>query len=177
MTNGFQGSELLVATSVNSNGTVSADNHDSIKSGWASLSFTAVNATGIRIGFSNVTTLAQNHYRVYEFEAYGGGAAAGGGTATGTLTATPSTVARGGQITVAWNGVSSDLRDNWVGLYQETATPNSDNLLRPAWAWVSTASGNVTLTVPSTAGRYVFWYFLDGGYSRTAMKSNVITVQ
>jgi hypothetical protein len=53
-----------VAASVNRDGTVTADNHDSARSGWASLSFDAVNATGIRIGFSNVTSLSQNHYRV-----------------------------------------------------------------------------------------------------------------
>lgn len=69
--NGFQGAELLQAAAVNSNGTVSADNHNSTTNGWASLTFNAVNATGIRIGFSNVTTLQQNHYRVYEIEAYG----------------------------------------------------------------------------------------------------------
>lgn len=73
LTNGFQGAEPLVATSVNSNGTVTADNHDSLKIGWASLSFDAVNATGVRIGFSNATPISVNHYRVYEFEAYGSG--------------------------------------------------------------------------------------------------------
>ncbi len=70
LTNGFSGSEMLTATTVNSNGTVAADNHNSLVSGFASLTFNAVNATGIRIGFSNVTTLSQNHYRVYEIEAY-----------------------------------------------------------------------------------------------------------
>lgn len=175
LTNGFQGTELMIATAVNSNGTVSADNHDSAKNGWASLSFNAVSATGIRVGFSNVTSLAQNHYRVYEFEVYGGGTTGVG--ATGTVTVTPSTVARGGQVTVSWNGVSTDLRDNWIGLYAETAPTDSGNLLRPTWDWVSTASGSRTFTVPSTPGRYVFWYFLDGGYARPAVKSNVLTVQ
>lgn len=71
LTNGFQGVETILATSVNSNGTVTADNHDSAVNGWASLTFNAVNATGIRIGFSNATPISVNHYRVYEFEAYG----------------------------------------------------------------------------------------------------------
>jgi len=70
LANGFGGAELLTATSVNANGTVVADLHNSLASGWASLTFNAVNATGIRIGFSNAATLQQNHYRVYEFEAY-----------------------------------------------------------------------------------------------------------
>ncbi|MCX6624519.1 MAG: choice-of-anchor D domain-containing protein, partial [Acidobacteria bacterium] len=71
LTNGFNGTELMTATSVNSNGTVTADNHVSQTSGWASLSFTPVNATGIRIGFSNATPISVNHYRVYEVQLYG----------------------------------------------------------------------------------------------------------
>lgn len=69
LSNGFAGSELLNASSVNSNGTVTADVHDSPGSdGWASLMFNAVSATGLRIGFT--TTASNNHYRVFEFEAY-----------------------------------------------------------------------------------------------------------
>ena len=71
LSNGFNGTELLTATAVNANGTVTADNHVSQTSGFASLTFTPVNATGIRIGFSNATPIAVNHYRVYEFEIYG----------------------------------------------------------------------------------------------------------
>ena len=73
LTNGLQGAELLNATAVNSNGSVTADNHNSAVSGFASLTFNAVNVTGIRIGFSVNTAIPQNHYRVYEFEAYGSG--------------------------------------------------------------------------------------------------------
>jgi hypothetical protein len=61
----------MTAASVNANGTVSADNHNSLLNGWASLTFDAVTATGLRVGFSNATPLQQNHYRVYEFEVYG----------------------------------------------------------------------------------------------------------
>src|SRR5207245_489288 len=64
LTNGFNVTELLTATAVSSNGTVTADNHNSLASGFASLTFNAVNATGIRIGFSNSTPIAVNHYRV-----------------------------------------------------------------------------------------------------------------
>jgi len=71
LANGFQGAELMVAASVSATGAVSGDNHNSALSGWASLTFNPVNATGVRIGFSNATALSINHYRVYEFEVYG----------------------------------------------------------------------------------------------------------
>ncbi|MEZ5354361.1 MAG: hypothetical protein R2762_17125 [Bryobacteraceae bacterium] len=87
LVNGFQGTELLTAGSVNADGTVTRDSHNSLTSGWASLTFTAVNATGVRIGFSNVTDpLFFNHYKIHEFEAYGPAgstAVPGGGTITG----------------------------------------------------------------------------------------------
>ena len=70
--NGYQGGELLNAVAVNLDGTVTRDGHESPVSGWASLTFDAVNATGIRVGFSNVTNpLFYNHYKVFEFEAWG----------------------------------------------------------------------------------------------------------
>lgn len=73
LTNGFQSAENMVASGVTANGTVLADNHDSAVHGWASLAFDVVNATAIRIGFSNATPISVNHYRVYEIEAYGPG--------------------------------------------------------------------------------------------------------
>jgi hypothetical protein len=66
--NGFQGSELLSAGAVNTDGTVVHDVHNSLQSGWASLSFDPVMATGVRIGFSGTSFL---HYRVYELQAWG----------------------------------------------------------------------------------------------------------
>lgn len=80
LVNGFNGTELWNGT-VNANGTVTGDIHDSEILGWASLMFDAVTATGIRIGFSNPAPLFNfcngatgdqtcNHYRVAEFEAY-----------------------------------------------------------------------------------------------------------
>ena len=71
MVNGFQGSELMTAARVNPNGMVSGDYHNSSERGWASLTFDAVSATGLRVGFSNATPLRYNHYRVYEMEIYG----------------------------------------------------------------------------------------------------------
>jgi hypothetical protein len=84
LANGYNGTEFLTAISVNSDGTVTRDSHNSLNSGWASLSFAAVNATGIRIAFSSVTNPAFfNHYKVHEFEAYGppGSGSGGGGAA------------------------------------------------------------------------------------------------
>jgi hypothetical protein len=83
LTNGFNGTELMVATAVNSNGTVTGDIHDSpTGDGWASLSFNLVTATGLRISFLNPNPSvpycdgsfgdqACTHYHVGEFEAHG----------------------------------------------------------------------------------------------------------
>jgi hypothetical protein len=74
LTNGYLGNELLVATSVNSNGTVVGDYHDSpAGDGWGSLTFDPIQATGMRIYFSK-TVGEQNtymHYLVYEIQFYG----------------------------------------------------------------------------------------------------------
>ena len=81
VTNGFNGAELLKATTVNADGTVIGDIHNSeAGDGWGSLSFTPVAATGLRIGFKNqnvyggcgggVPVSGCNHYRVGEFEVY-----------------------------------------------------------------------------------------------------------
>lgn len=71
LVNGFQGAELLQATAVNNDGTVTGDVHDSVNEfhGWASLSFNRVMATGIRIAFSNAN-ISTNHYKVHEFQPY-----------------------------------------------------------------------------------------------------------
>jgi uncharacterized protein (TIGR03437 family) len=71
LVNGFQAAEYLTAASVNTNGTVTGDLHNSVVQSWASLTFNRVNATGLRIGFSNPAgTSIPNHYRVYELQAY-----------------------------------------------------------------------------------------------------------
>jgi hypothetical protein len=81
LANGYLGTEFFHATSVNSNGTVTLDVHDSPSGdGWGSLMFDTVTATGLRIAFSNPApvypycngaTIDQlcNHYQVYEIEA------------------------------------------------------------------------------------------------------------
>ena len=71
LTNGYLGGELLHATSVNSNGTVIGDVHDSVAGdGWASLSFDPVFAAGIAIQFSNPGGTGYLHYRVAEMQVY-----------------------------------------------------------------------------------------------------------
>src|SRR5688572_2301252 len=80
LVNGFNGTEFLDATSVNLNGTVTGDIHDSTAGdGWASLTFDAITATGLRISFRNPVTVIGcskaggtncNQYRVGEFEAH-----------------------------------------------------------------------------------------------------------
>jgi len=69
MSNGFDESELLKASAVNSDGTISQDFHNSPTDGWASLSFDPITATGIRIKFSGSEPCC-NHFREYEFEAH-----------------------------------------------------------------------------------------------------------
>ena len=68
LTNGFGDIEILRANAVNPDGTVQYDNHDSRQHGWASLMFCPVEATGIRITFSNAKSYPFVHYRVYEVE-------------------------------------------------------------------------------------------------------------
>jgi MYXO-CTERM domain-containing protein len=68
LTNGIYGQELMTATSVNPDGTVIGDVHNSFVSGFASLSFDHVEATGVRVRFDSGGGF--NHYRVHEFEAY-----------------------------------------------------------------------------------------------------------
>lgn len=115
LVNSFSGIEPLTAAAVNANGTVSADNHNSLVSGFASLTFNAVEATGVRIGFSNVSAICCNHYRVYEFEAYGGGTASSGARTIGFGQTINGTLSAG-------SGRSSDCSACYTDTYQFTVT-------------------------------------------------------
>lgn len=69
LSNGYFGTELLTATAISSNGTVTADAHVSTGGGaFASLMFDTVLATGVRISFDSANV--NNHYHVFEFEAH-----------------------------------------------------------------------------------------------------------
>lgn len=71
LVNGYFGTELLNATTVNGNGTVTGDVHNSPGGdGWASLTFNKVHATGMRIAFTVPSGQPINHYRVGEFQVY-----------------------------------------------------------------------------------------------------------
>ena len=118
LTNGFMGTELMHATSVNSDGTVTGDVHESLAGdGWASLTFDAVNATGLRIAFSNPNPLYTfcngitadqtcTHYRVAEFEAYG---------ETEPQDATPPSISNTVDGTLGANGwYTSDVSLTWI---------------------------------------------------------------
>jgi len=69
---GFNG-EFLNANSVNSDGTVIADVHDSVNDGdgWASLVFSTVEATGVAILVEHTgSNSGPLHYKVHELEAH-----------------------------------------------------------------------------------------------------------
>jgi hypothetical protein len=71
LANGYFATEFLNATSVNANGSVTGDVHNSpTGDGWASLTFDKVHATGMRIAFTVPSGQPINHYRVGEFQVY-----------------------------------------------------------------------------------------------------------
>jgi len=71
-----------------------------------------------------------------------------------TVVAAPSSVARGGTMTVTWSGISSPTSSDWVGLYR---TGTADGGSVTAWKYTNgTAGGSVTLKFPwgAAAGTY-----------------------
>jgi hypothetical protein len=71
LTTGSGGNEPINASSINANGTVTGDVHNSpAGDGWASLRFDLVQATGMRIAFSVPSGSPINHYRVGEFQVH-----------------------------------------------------------------------------------------------------------
>jgi hypothetical protein len=71
LTTGSGGNEPINASSINANGTVTGDVHNSSAGdGWASLRFDVVQATGMRIAFSVPSGSPINHYRVGEFQVH-----------------------------------------------------------------------------------------------------------
>ncbi len=73
LTNGFQGTELINADTVNSsNGTVDNDHHDFATSGFYSLTFDPVAATAFAIRFARDAgdSAAFTHYSSFEIEVY-----------------------------------------------------------------------------------------------------------
>ncbi len=73
-----------------------------------------------------------------------------GGTAGPQLSAAPSTVARGGSLTVNWSGVANPAPTNWIGLYRPGAASQDHG---GHWMYVSCSK---TASVARASGSCVF---------------------
>jgi hypothetical protein len=83
------------------------------------------------------------------------------------VTLTPSSVAPGGQLTIAWTAPGGRPSTDWVGLF----VPGAQSEI---W-WTYTggaASGSATLSAPG-AGTYEARYLLEDGYQSTATSAPV----
>ncbi len=96
-----------------------------------------------------------------------------------TLTATPSTVSKGGYVTVTWSGVATPSPTDWVGLYRQGAADTASS----AWLYTSTcsskkgtakAAGSCQLRVPKTTGTYELRLFANDGYTRMATSQTFV---
>lgn len=102
----------------------------------------------------------------------------GSGSSSPTLAASPSTVAPGGSVSVAWNGVTAPSTTDWVGLYRQGAADTA----AVRWFYTSTCTsaagtakgwGSCPATMPSTAATYEFRLFARNGYTRLATSAPV----
>lgn len=99
------------------------------------------------------------------------------------LSAAPSTVTRGGALTVSWSGIANAAPTNWIGLYRPGAA-SQDHLGN--WMYVSCsktpatarASGTCTFQVPATLGAGSYELRLHYPASWTVLvRSTSITLQ
>ena len=97
------------------------------------------------------------------------------------LTASPSSVAGGAAVTVAWSNVNSPNRNNWVGLYAAGAANNAylggfydDNCGQSAGT-SAVASGSCSFTMPNSNGTFEFRLFASKAATLLAT-SNAVTV-
>jgi len=70
------------------------------------------------------------------------------------VSASPTTVARGGRVTVSWTAIGTPTSTDWIGLYR---TGTADGGAVVAWKYTTgTASGSVSVKFPwtATAGTY-----------------------
>jgi hypothetical protein len=107
-------------------------------------------------------------------------------TASGgpTLDVRPGAISAGGSVIVSWNGVSSPMSTDWIGLY----VPGDGDEALIDWIWVScsqelgaaAASGSCSFAVPPAAppGTYEMRFFSTEatGEYRRATTSNSFTV-
>ncbi len=105
-----------------------------------------------------------------------------GGSSATSLTVTPTTVAAGGRVNVAFNNVTSPTSGDWIAVY----TQGSADAVYMAWFYNSTctsnsgtamASGSCTYTLPTslTAGLYELRLFANDSWTRLAV-SNAFSV-
>jgi hypothetical protein len=99
-----------------------------------------------------------------------------------SISVTPTTINRGGNVTVSWIGIVSPTPKDWIGLYQVGA-PNS-----PFWDWeyvscsktatTAKVSGSCTFQIPVNppAGNFNLRLFSNDGFSLLAT-SNTIVLQ
>lgn len=106
--------------------------------------------------------------------------AVGGGI---TLSVSPSSVARGGSVTVGWSGIAQAGATNWIGLYRPGAASQDHG---GVWVYVSCsktpttarASGSCPFAIPSTVAPGSYELRLHAPSSWTAIAtSNALTLQ
>ena len=91
---------------------------------------------------------------------------------TYSLTASPTSVARGANITVSWTADSDRTATDWIALFKVGAGDQSFGW----WSYTNgAASGSFTVTAPNVDGEYEFRYFRQNGYTKKAT-SNKVTV-
>jgi hypothetical protein len=124
-------------------------------------------------------TLALGSYELRLFSTVGGSRLAVSNSFTviagPAVHASPSTVAKGGTVTVAWEGVATPTAGDWFAL----APLNSPDATYVAWASSGGAvSGSTTIVVPATAasGTYEVRFYTNNTLQKMAV-SNVVVVQ
>jgi hypothetical protein len=183
------------ATTVSWSGVSSPTTSDWVglyKSGAADGAYTKWFYTGTCASFTSSTKAGGGSCSVtmpavggtYEFRLFAAGgytrlATSAPVTVTGAiLSVTPATVAAGGSITVAWQGITSATGMDWIGVYR--TGQNNANFTK--WFYVGTcglgpgtakASGSCTVTMPTTPGTYVLRLFRNGGYAQLATSDSV----
>ena len=92
--------------------------------------------------------------------------------ATITLTASPATIARGGTLTVVWEGIGVPSATDWVAL----APVGAADTTYVAWQYTTgTGDGSMSLTIPASVirGTYELRLFARNGLQRLAVSEPV----
>ena len=92
------------------------------------------------------------------------------------MSGSPTSVARGGTITVTWSDIAAPTTGDWVALY---AAGTADGGAVSAWKYTGGgASGSVTLKFPwgATAGNYEIRLMADNNIQRLATSAPITLV-